>query len=244
MAGETQRRHPTWLPDQSKFFDELITQERESYNIRGWPATRRREVRSVLRFCAPTTVLNVGCGIGGHDVELANQPGVTHVHGIDVSARSVETAQRDFPHEKVHRTYADVFSMEGSYDLVISFQVIEHLANPEEFLQACARLSTRWVAVLTPNRERMVNRLRRLVHKPYALEDPQHFAEYTPEELDVMAAGVGLRSVGTFTYGMTIYLPVLGQVVPPPVGRLLARLLPRRGDRFGTVFELEPRARG
>lgn len=237
MAGETQKRYPTWQADQSGYFDELVTTEWESFNIRRWPAEQHREVKRLFRYCQPEVVLNVGCGVGGHDVAIADQSGVMIVQGIDYSARSVEAAEREHPHDKVIRLVSDIADVKGSYDLVVSFQVIEHVEDPAAFLAECTRLSARWVAVFTPNRERMGNRLRRLIGKPYGLEDPQHFAEYTPDEIDAMAAPLGLRRVGVCSYDMRVFLPYVGQVVPSIVGRLLARLMPSRGDRFGVVYE-------
>src|SRR5262249_3869230 len=144
--------------------------------------------------------------------------GVEQVVGIDYSARSVEVANRMYPHPKVSRFVGDVFAYPGEKaDLIVSFQVIEHLRDPGAFLRACLDLARPggWVVSVTPNVPRVGNRLRRLAGRPPQLIDPQHFREYTAQELFTIGAGVGLRPWGVFGHGLTLTVPVLGWPLLP-----------------------------
>src|SRR5262249_25274750 len=152
---------------------------------RDWELARQFEVGQLFGHVAPRRVLDVGCGCGYHDVLMAERPGVEEVTGVDYSERSVEVANREYPHPRVRRRVDNVFEMSpGSYDLAVSFQVIEHLTDPVAFLRACARQVREggWVAAATPNRRRLMNRLLALAGRTPVLADPQHFREYTGDE--------------------------------------------------------------
>jgi SAM-dependent methyltransferase len=65
---------------------------------------------------------------------------------------------------------------DGSFDAVVSLQVIEHLHSPQEFLGECAR-------VLTPNGVLIVSTPNRLTFSPDGLRNPFHTFEFAPDEL-------------------------------------------------------------
>ena len=59
--------------------------------------------------------------------------GIEKVVGIDYSEKSIETAEREYPHPLIERYVSDFLKDKefildkGPFDLVVSFQVIEHL---------------------------------------------------------------------------------------------------------------------
>ena len=107
----TQEKYPTFLEDQRQFFDELITEEWDTYQSADWDRRRRLEVDSLFRLVTPRRVLDVGCGCGFHDVLMAERPGVEGVTGIDYSARSIEMAGHFYAHPKVSRGVEDIATM-------------------------------------------------------------------------------------------------------------------------------------
>jgi SAM-dependent methyltransferase len=236
----SQQRHPEWLDDQREFFDELVTEDWDTYEVAEpvWAKTRRFEIDQMLHHAGMVkTVLDVGCGSGRHDVEMAERPGVERVVGVDYSPRSIEAAEREFPHRAVERHVADIFTMQpGQFDLVFSICVLPHLANPAEFLAACRRqVSDGGVVVATtPNRDRLENRLRRAIGKPDALIDPQHFAEYTPAELAEFGCQAGLRMTATFAYDLHINTPWFS--FAPWRQQQVGHRTPRLATRFGAVY--------
>jgi SAM-dependent methyltransferase len=234
VVGETQRRNPHYVADQRAFFDELVTKEWDTYDDPRWDAVRRYEVARLFEVVQPRRVLDVGCGCGFHDKVMAGYPFVEQVVGIDYSPASVGAAEREYPHLKVRRQVADIRSFEAEpFDLVVSFQVVEHVDDPQGFLDACRVLSSGAVAVFTPNRKRLENRLRRLVGKPPALSDPQHFAEYTTDEIAELA---GMEVLAAFAYGMSLHLPKLGSVIPHGMGIRLGRRLPALASHCAVVL--------
>jgi 2-polyprenyl-3-methyl-5-hydroxy-6-metoxy-1,4-benzoquinol methylase len=199
-------RYPRYTPDQRRFFDELITEEWDSYASPEWDASRRFEVDELLRRVQPRTILDVGCGCGYHDLLLAAPGAVEHVDAIDYSGASIARAESAYPHPKVTRWESDIRELGSGrqYDLVASFQVFEHVDFPEDFLAACARVCRPggWTAIATPNRRRLTNVLSAVTLRRPALVDPQHFREYTAAEIVAMGGRHGLRFYDWFGYGL------------------------------------------
>ncbi len=241
----TQDRHPSFLDDQRDFFDELITREWDTYKNSVWDATRKYEVCRLFDFVQPKRILDVGCGCGFHDRLMAERYFVEEVVGIDYSLKSIEAAEETYPHPKVRREVADILDMpQGAYDLVVSFQVIEHLRDALGFLVACGSQAREGglVAVVTPNRMRFTNRVRALMGRPSRLGDPQHFKEFVPVELSELGRVAKLQYVNTFSYGLSINLPFLGRCIPAHIGLKLGYYLPSIADCFCIVFQKEDAA--
>jgi 2-polyprenyl-3-methyl-5-hydroxy-6-metoxy-1,4-benzoquinol methylase len=240
-APSAQEKYPTFLDDQRQFFDELITEEWTTYQSVDWDRRRRLEVDSLFRLVSPRRVLDVGCGCGFHDVLMAEKPGVDSVIGIDYSPKSIETATRFYAHPKVSRRVEDIATMSTreEFDLVTSFQVIEHLTDPAQFLRNCAGQVARggWVAAVTPNRLRLSNRLRLLTGGHARLGDPQHFKEYIVSDLVASGRTAGLEYIGSFGYGLTLNIPRAGvSLLPSFVNLHLGRFLASAADCFGVVY--------
>jgi ubiquinone/menaquinone biosynthesis C-methylase UbiE len=90
-------------------------------------------------------ILDVACGTGYGSALLAGVG--RRVLGVDVSAEAVAEATRDFA--SPHLTFvvgdaAQLPAAASSVDYVVSFETIEHLKNPSEFVAEIAR-------VLRPN---------------------------------------------------------------------------------------------
>jgi 2-polyprenyl-3-methyl-5-hydroxy-6-metoxy-1,4-benzoquinol methylase len=234
------KRYREYREDQRRFFDELVTEEWPTYINSDWDRSRAIEAREVLRRAKPRRIIDIGCGVGYHDVLMASSPEVDEVVGIDYSAMSIEAAEREYPHPKVRRLAADVKELpEGSYDLAVSFHVIEHISDPQGFLEICRRQVKPggWVAAVTPNRMRMDNAYRYLRGHPALREDPQHFREYTISDLIALGSRARMKFVGYFGYGMSFTAPVLERrVIPRRAGLWLGLLLPPLAERIGVVF--------
>jgi 2-polyprenyl-3-methyl-5-hydroxy-6-metoxy-1,4-benzoquinol methylase len=239
----TQERHPNFLEDQSSFFDELTTHDWQLNDFTKMGKAMTFEVDQLFKRIAPERILNVGCGTGGHDVLMALKPTVKEVVGIDYSKKSVELANKVYQHEKVRRYVSEISSMQSNeFDLATSFQVIEHVTDPLGFLKACKRQVRQggWIAVLTPNRERLTNWLFRFFGKPAALEDPQHFLEYTTHELSRIGAIAGLSTFATFSYGLDVSSATLRitSLVPTDLSLRLGYLFPTYANRFCIIFRV------
>lgn len=199
-------RYQTYQSDQRDFFDALVTEDWASYENQEWDELRRFEISKLFEHIKPRTILDIGCGCGFHDQVMARYPFVRRVDGIDYSSQSIEKANDAYPHPKVTRWVSDlnVDRPDEKYDLVVSFQVFEHLEDTDSYFEfainACEPGGI--IAILMPNRTRLPNALRTLKGQKAQLCDPQHFREYSLKDIMPLAAAKGLKMMGSFGYGL------------------------------------------
>jgi SAM-dependent methyltransferase len=107
------------------------------------------------RLARAKRVLDAGCGAGYGSAELAHV--AMSVVGADIAAEAVEFAREHYrlPNLVFERAAcSNLPHRDGSFDLVVAFEVIEHLANWREFLLEVRRVlapSGQFV-VSTPNK--------------------------------------------------------------------------------------------
>jgi ubiquinone/menaquinone biosynthesis C-methylase UbiE len=96
------------------------------------------------RCAAGKRVLDAGCGTGYGSAELAQSAAA--VTGVDIAADAIEYARVNYPLPNlgfVESSCTAVPFPADSFDLVIAFEVIEHLADFRAFLDESARVLTR-----------------------------------------------------------------------------------------------------
>lgn len=105
-------------------------------------------IEELLRFAGVQSsrrVLDVGCGIGGSTLYLAKRFGAA-AQGVTLSPVQVERAERRAAAaglRDVRFQIGDAMRLpfaEGSFDLVWSLEVGEHIADRRRFLAECARV--------------------------------------------------------------------------------------------------------
>ena len=95
--------------------------------------------RFATRFVPDRTVVDVACG-EGYGCAALRRAGATSAIGIDVSVEACAHAARKYG---IDARVGDATAMPlatGSTDIIVSFETIEHLARPEEFIRECARV--------------------------------------------------------------------------------------------------------
>lgn len=123
------------------------------------------------------TLLEVGCGEGRGIKALKDK--VETYHAIDKIKNVIDKLKEKYP--EVHFMHANIPPFEGVkdnfYDVVISFQVIEHIKKDKAFLEEIYRvLKPGGVAlVTTPNIKKTLTR------------NPWHIREYTADQLKGLA---------------------------------------------------------
>jgi SAM-dependent methyltransferase len=104
------------------------------------------------RFAEGNRVLDAGCGTGYGSAELARV--AKSVTGIDLSREAVEWARRNYGGPVFLNGSCTMFPFrEGAFDLVVAFEVIEHLHQQTSFIAECRRVLTSGglLIVSTPN---------------------------------------------------------------------------------------------
>jgi ubiquinone/menaquinone biosynthesis C-methylase UbiE len=85
-------------------------------------------------------LLDVGCGPGTITLDLASRVAPGEVLGIDPSADVIAQASETAT-GNVRFEVGDVYSLEGTYDVVHAHQVLQHLPDPVGALAAMRRLT-------------------------------------------------------------------------------------------------------
>jgi SAM-dependent methyltransferase len=111
----------------------------------------------ILQRESPPRVLDVACGVGYGAHYLATHE-ITDVTAVDYDQAALELGQKNFAHPAIRYVQDDCHSLtnaspHGPFDAVVSFETLEHLKQPEKFLQAvrhCMRASGSLI-ISTPN---------------------------------------------------------------------------------------------
>jgi 2-polyprenyl-6-hydroxyphenyl methylase / 3-demethylubiquinone-9 3-methyltransferase len=166
------------------------------------------------------TALDVGCGAGLMSEPLARLG--ANVTGLDAAPENIAAAKAHAAGQGLSLTYAcaDVAALGGTFDLVTSMEVIEHVPDPADFLRALtARMAPGGLLILsTPNRTPL-SRLGLITIGesiggiPKGTHDWDKFI--TPNEMTAMAEAVGLKV--TETRGIS-FSPAKGFVLSDNLG--------------------------
>jgi len=181
----------------------------------------------VREYARPTDrLLEVGFG-EGYGAEMIRD-WVAEYHGVEVSLEAVEHARERHAHPRCafHHEPAGLPFADDWFDLVISFQVIEHVDDVQAYVDEIRRVCRPGGAVLivTPNRN----------HRLADGERPwnrYHIREFSPAELEA-ACSSSFGKVELFGIGG---IPILEEVERNRVAR--ARRLARI-DRLGLRYVL------
>jgi O-antigen biosynthesis protein len=134
-------------------------------------------------FTQGKRVIDAACGTG-YGSEIIIKGGAKSVHGFDIAQDAIDEATRMYPQPNLTFQQADIRQLplpENSADVYLSFETIEHLESPRDYLQEAVRvLSPQGVFICsTPNRK-LTNPGIKLTDKPF---NQHHYREYLPEEL-------------------------------------------------------------
>ena len=131
------------------------------------------------RLCSHKRVLDIGCGMGYGTAELARHS--RSATGIDLAAAAVADARQAYPAGNLQYACASCTNLpfaDASFDLAVSFEVIEHIAEWREMLVEARR-------VLRPGGQFIVSTPNRLYYaetRKLAGPNPYHDHEFEFEE--------------------------------------------------------------
>jgi len=156
---------------------------------REWGFRWRYVLKTVQRYSPGSRLLDVGAG-NGFFVYLARIRGL-EAEGLEISEAEVDYARKTFGVQLSRGELADVAE---KYDVVSSFNVLEHVTEPIALLSSMSdRLSAEGILVLTtPSPASIQRRLTGL--KKWAMVCPPHHINLFPRAaLFEMLAGTGLE---------------------------------------------------
>jgi SAM-dependent methyltransferase len=150
-------------------------------------AMHRYAYAVVKEYAGPNDrLLEIGFG-EGYGSEIV-RPWVVEYVGVEVDAEAVGHATSRYRHPKSTFLSYDGSTLafvDSSFDLVISFQVIEHVRDPQKFLLEARRVAREGGAVLivTPNRNHRLGEHERPWNR-------YHVREFSPHELETLMLSV------------------------------------------------------
>jgi SAM-dependent methyltransferase len=152
---------------------------------------RRHEVvyRRLAPRCAGRDVLEAGCG-EGYGADLIARV-ARRVVAVDYDEAAVAHVRSRYPAvDVVHANLAELPLPDASVDVVVNFQVIEHLWDQAQFVAECAR-------VLRPSGLLMVSTPNRITFSPGRDTpiNPFHTRELNTDELTELLVGAGFTEV-------------------------------------------------
>jgi SAM-dependent methyltransferase len=150
---------------------------------------RRHEIAyaRLLNRCAGKTVLEAGSGEGYGADMIADV--ATKVIGVDYDTSAVEHVRARYPRvEMIQGNLAELPLEDASVDVVVNFQVIEHLWDQSQFLRECLR-------VLRPGGELLISTPNRITFSPGRDTplNPFHTRELNAAELTELLIDAGFE---------------------------------------------------
>lgn len=173
-----------------------------------WRLSRTtRELHKLIEFELSDltgSVLDVGCGVGVSTKICERR--FSSIFAIDI----LNVFEKKRFEKNIRFLVGDGLNLpfkRESFDVVISLDVLEHVPDDTRFLQESYRVLKKWgpAILLTPNRERLSNRLRQILGRkityPFVLSRHPtlgnfvHLREYSKRELYSLGELVAFRTV-------------------------------------------------
>lgn len=144
--------------------------------------------------CKDKLVLDAACGVGYGTARLARD--ARRVVGVDRAPEAIAYARTEYAVPTARFALADAHVLpfgNNVFDVVVSFETLEHLPRPDDFLAETAR-------VLRPGGMLILSTPRVARTRRNPPENPYHVVEYSVRDLERVLA----RSFGNIeTYGQT-----------------------------------------
>lgn len=135
------------------------------------------------KFVKGKRVLDAACG-AGYGTQMLQVAGASYVLGVDIDEASLSNARKTYAHDVIEYAYGDVNKLDlenESFDVVVSFETIEHIKDGSVWIKESSRLlkDDGIFIVSTPNRS-IANPAAFFMEQP---RNPYHKYEYTTTEL-------------------------------------------------------------
>ena len=134
--------------------------------------------RFAAQYVGGKRVLDIACGEGYGAAGLL-AAGASSVFGVDIASEACQHARAKYGVTAVVGSATAIPVADAQFDAVVSFETIEHVAEPAEFVREARR-------VLKPGGTFVVSTPNKLIFRQVALDNPYHFSEMTSGELTAL----------------------------------------------------------
>lgn len=136
----------------------------------------------------PSTLLEVGCGDGSFLEKV--EGAVKHAEGVDINERAVQICQS----KGLSASTAALGDLQRKFDMVLLFEVLEHMENPAEMIKSLLNILTpNGVLIMAvPNPDGYLKEVDlNLLDMP-----PHHNSSWPKDTFDYIASKFNLKEVG------------------------------------------------
>ena len=127
--------------------DERLSFEEGQPNYHAYYAAQHVVRYAMVKdFVAGKRVLDVACG-EGYGCALMRSWGAASVVGVDVSSDAIAAAKKQFSDEQTQfvegnvEELSSILDTEDEFDIIVSFETIEHVSQPKSFLAEISKVS-------------------------------------------------------------------------------------------------------
>ena len=151
-------------------------------------------------YCKDKKVLDISCG-EGYGSYLLSMWGAKEVVGIDISEETINRATESFKMNNLKYICHDAMNLkmyeDDYFDMIVSFETIEHLTEPKKYLEEIKRVSRNDAIIIIscPND-----------HFYYPTDEesnPYHIRKYTKDEFCELVEGI-LGKADNYLFGTRI----------------------------------------
>jgi ubiquinone biosynthesis O-methyltransferase len=103
----------------------------------------RRRYEIAARYVKGKRVLDIACGTG-YGSQILRRAGASSVVGVDISPETVQYAKKHYQETNMEFICADAeqFKSSNRFDVIVSFETIEHVPHPDKLLARLHSLLT------------------------------------------------------------------------------------------------------
>jgi 2-polyprenyl-3-methyl-5-hydroxy-6-metoxy-1,4-benzoquinol methylase len=200
---------------------------------------RYQFVQEILKDIKCEQILDVACGVGYGTYFLKDKP-LKRVVGVDISDVALNIARSKYADNKIvylkdNAEQLGLLASFGQFSALVSFETLEHLKNPKQFIDRCYSL-------IETGGKMLISSPNKLVSSPSGKVDWEfHEKEYTPEEFFNIIAAAGFTKIEVYGQQYTDKGKMknevraeLNKIVSNPfirLGRRIQKLL--KGHEFG-----------
>jgi 2-polyprenyl-3-methyl-5-hydroxy-6-metoxy-1,4-benzoquinol methylase len=174
--------------DNYRVLEEAVIASKPYFSVSAY-----RDLRQLAKWIEAdkaAAILDYGCGPGSFLALLRDEFGYANVEGLELNLHSAEVARRCYGLELA----PDIGALRRkSYDVIVLFETIEHLSDPDAVVADCARLLGPFgvLFVTTPSVRNLPARLfpSHCVH----YTGPSHISLFTEQALERLLARHGLE---------------------------------------------------
>lgn len=199
-------------------------------HLSGWTQPGGQLVKG-FPVTSEDTLLDIGCGAGGHATFCARQGAAIIL--ADVDEAKLEVARQQLvaiPARSVQILVTDANPIplpNASVSKVVAMEVLEHVDDPAKFMAELVRVAQPGALFLLTVPDERSEEVQRHIAPSVYFEKPNHIRVFKRGELESLATDSGLQIVDRFSYGFyhavwwSFYWACENQPLSPPWHPLL-----------------------